>query len=177
MTPDGLFPSEQKSIYAPPFKLIHDLRRGTWELFDISRDRGEVHNLYDERPELAAELRERLVIWTDHAALSANRSNEQIAAARLPREPAMQHPLHVRYGDVAELLGYDLPSDRVPVEGAYRVVLYWRVLRRTRVPVQIVVSFDPVDGLAHLAALRRAPHPHLRPLSDHRVGPRGDPAR
>lgn len=147
VTPDGVFPSEQKSIYAPPYKLIHDLRRGTWELFDIAHDPGEIHNLYDARPELAADLRERLVTWTDHAASAGNSSNELIAAARLPGVPAnIQHPQRVRFGDIAELLGYDLPSERVPIEGTYRAVFYWRVLRRTRRPVNLVVSFDPVDG-------------------------------
>ncbi|MBP6834207.1 MAG: sulfatase-like hydrolase/transferase [Deltaproteobacteria bacterium] len=172
VTPDGLFPSEQKSIYAPPFKLIHDLRRGTWELFDISRDRGEIRNLYDDRPELAAELRERLVTWTDHGALATNRSNEQIAAARLRSEPAMQHPLHVRFGDVAELLGYDLPADSVPIDGTYRAVLYWRVLRRTRVPVYIVVSFDPVDAqpIWPLFVARHAPIYGRYPTTEWRPG-------
>ncbi len=172
VTPDGLFPSEQKSIYAPPFKLIHDLRRGTWELFDITRDRGEIHNLYDDRPELASDLRERLVTWTDHGALSANRSNEQIAAARLPAEPAMQHPLHVRFGDIAELLGYDLAADHVPIEGTYRAVLYWRVLRRTRRPVYIVVSFDPVDSqpIWPLFVARHAPIYGRYPTTEWRPG-------
>lgn len=147
VTPDGVFPSEQKSIYAPPYKLIHDLRRGTWELFDIAHDRGEVHNLYDDRPQLTADLRERLVTWTDHTATAGTSSNDLIAAARLPGEPrAIQHPLRVRFGDVAELLGYDLPSERVPIDGTYRAVFYWRVLRRTRRAVNLVVSFDPVDG-------------------------------
>jgi arylsulfatase A-like enzyme len=172
VTPDGLFPSEQKSIYAPPFKLIHDLRRGTWELFDIGRDRGEIRNLYDDRPDVAADLRERLVTWTDHAALAANRSNEQITAARLPAEPPMQHPLHIRFGDIAELLGYDLPAEQVPIDGTYRAVLYWRVLRRTRVPVYIVVSFDPVDGqpIWPLFVARHAPIYGRYPTTEWRAG-------
>ncbi|MDB4928105.1 MAG: Choline-sulfatase [Myxococcaceae bacterium] len=172
VTPDGLFPSEQKSIYAPPYKLIHDLRRGTWELFDIARDRGEIHNLYDDRPELAAELRERLVTWTDHAALATNRSNDQITAARLAAEPTYQYPIHLRFGDIAELLGYDLPAAQVPIEGTYRVVLYWRPLRRTRVPVYIVVSFDPVDGqpIWPLFVARHAPIYGRYPTTEWRPG-------
>jgi arylsulfatase A-like enzyme len=135
VTPDGVFPSEQRSLYAPPYKLIWDVRRGTWELFDIARDPGERRNLYDDRPTLAADLRERLLTWAEHATLASNRTSEVIAAARLPREPAMQHPLHVRFGDILELLGYDLPRDRCASTTSYRAVFYYRVLRRTRVPV------------------------------------------
>ncbi len=173
VTPDGVFPSEQKSIYAPPFKLIHDLRRGTWELFDIAHDRGEIHNLYDARPELAADLRERLVTWTDHAATAGNSSNELIAAARLTAVPAnIQHPMNVRFGDIAELLGYDLPADRVPIEGTYRAVFYWRVLRRTRVPVLMVTSFDPVDGqpIWPLFVARHVPIYGRYPTTEWRAG-------
>nr|MBK7065070.1 hypothetical protein [Deltaproteobacteria bacterium] len=61
VTPDGLFPSEQKSIYAPP-PAVHTGARPARG--------GEIRNLYDDRPELAAELRERLVTWTDHGALA-----------------------------------------------------------------------------------------------------------
>jgi choline-sulfatase len=146
VTPDGLFPSEQRSLYAPPYKLIHDVRRGTWELYDIARDPGERRNLYDDRRALAADLRERLLTWSEHSTLASNRTSEVIAAARLPREPAMQHPVHVRFGDILELLGYDLPRDSVRINESYRVVLYYRVLRRTRVPVSLGVSFQPVDG-------------------------------
>lgn len=159
VTPDGLFPSEQRSLYAPPYKLIYDVRRGTWELFDIARDRGEVRNLYDDRPDIAAPLRERLLTWADHATLASNRTNEVIAAARLPREPAMQHPVHVRFGDVIELLGYDLPADQLRINDSYRVVFYYRVLRRTRRPVVITVNFDPVDGQPIWPLFRARHHP------------------
>ncbi len=171
VTPDGLFPSEQKSIYRPPYKLIYDLRRSTWELFDIARDPGEVRNLFDDRRDVASDLRESLLGWMDQAAPAGSASNDLIAAARLRAVPAMQVPVHVRFGDVAELLGYDLPADRVPIDGTYRVTLYWRVLRRTTTPTFIVVSFDPVDGqpiwplfvARHVPVLGRYPTTEWRP--------------
>jgi arylsulfatase A-like enzyme len=146
VTPDGFYPHEQKTLIAPPYKIIHDLRRGTWELFDIANDRGEVRNLYDDRPDLATPLRERLLTWTDSAALPNNRTSDIIAAARLTEVPQMQYPLHIRFGDVLELLGYDLPETRVPVGSNYRATFYYRVLRRTRVPVFTSVYFEPLDG-------------------------------
>jgi arylsulfatase A-like enzyme len=157
VTPDGVFPSEQKSLYAPPYKIIYDVRRGTWELFDIARDPGEFTNLYDDRPDVAAPMRERLLTWADAAAV-ANRSSALIEQARLRVVPPMQHPLHVTFGDVVELLGYDLPNERLAIGDFYRATFYYRVLRRTRVPVWIDVYFEPLPGQEPIWPYFRARH-------------------
>src|SRR5207302_402884 len=114
------YPREQKSLYAPPFKIIHDVERGTWELFDIAHDRGEIVNLYDDRPEITGPMRERLLSWAESASLPSNRDSEAIAAARLPREPPMQHPVHIAFGDIVELLGYDLPTRQFAIGSYFR---------------------------------------------------------
>lgn len=146
VTPDGFYPAEQKALIAPPYKILHDLRRGTWELFDLAADPREVTNLYDDRTDVAMTMRERLLTWMDAAALPTNRTSLLIANARLPREPVMQHPVHVRFGDVMELLGYDLPETRLRIGTFFRATFYYRVLRRTRYPVFLTVKFEPLDG-------------------------------
>jgi arylsulfatase A-like enzyme len=146
VTPDGRFPYEIKSLYAPPFKIIHDLRRGTWELFDISRDRGELENLYDARTDIAAPLRERLLSWIDSSALASNHSRRMIEAARLSSPPAPRTPLRVRFGDVFELIGYDFDPTPFSIGEQFRCTFYYRVLRRTTTPVWMTVNFRPSDG-------------------------------
>lgn len=147
VTPDGLIPAEVKSLYAPPYKLIWDLHRGTWELFDIARDPREVHNLYDDRPELAQRMRERLLTWVEGAAVGATRTADYLSRARLAREPAtMQVPLRIRFGDVVELLGYDIESRHVPIGGTVRMTFYYRVLGRTTDPLWMGVWFYPTDN-------------------------------
>jgi hypothetical protein len=42
---------------------------------------------------------------------------------------AMQIPLHVRFGDAYELLGYSLPQESVEPGGRLRLTLFWRALR------------------------------------------------
>ncbi len=44
------------------WKLIHDGDYGTWELYDLGNDPGELRNLYDREPERAARLRELLLL-------------------------------------------------------------------------------------------------------------------
>ncbi len=146
VTPDGVFPSEARSLYSPPWKLLWDIRNGVWELFDISRDPGETRNLFDARPEVAGPMRERVLTWADHSALESNRSSELIARARLREAPRMQYPVGVRFGDVIELLGYDLPTSTLRIGDSFRATFYYRVLRRTRRRVMPTVSFDPTDG-------------------------------
>ncbi len=146
VTPDGVFPSEARSLYSPPWKLIWDIRNGVWELFDISRDRGETQNLFDGRPDIAGPMRERVLTWADHSALASNRSSGMIAEARLRAVPQMQYRVGVRFGDVIELLGYDLPSATLRINETFRATFYYRVLRRTRRRVMPTVSFDPTDG-------------------------------
>jgi len=158
VTPDGVFPSEQKSLLAPPFKIINDLRRGTWELFNLERDPGETRNLYDSQPDVAGTLREQLLTWADAEALPSNRSSALLAQARLTAAPAMQYPLHIVFGDVLELLGYDLPATRIATNQFFRATFYYRVLRRTRVPVWVDVYFEPQPGEAPIWPVFRARH-------------------
>ncbi len=159
VTPDGVFPSESKVILAPPWKLLWDIRNGVWELFHTDRDPGERDNLFDGRGDIVPALRERLLTWTEHGALQTNRSAALITAARLPAVPTMQHTLNVRFGDIVELLGYDLVQDRLRINDTFRAVFYYRVLRRTRVRTMPTVSFDPTDGQPIWAMFLARHHP------------------
>jgi len=144
VTPDGVYPAEQRALIAPPYKLLWDLRNGTWELFDLARDPREVVNLFDARPSVARSLRDRLTGWIEGT--TANRSQNIIEAARLHSPPKPQHPTRIRFGEVFELLGYDMPEARVAVGGTFRLTLYYRVLQRTEAPYAMDVTFAAQDG-------------------------------
>jgi len=47
------------------WKYIFDLREGVEELYDLSRDPSEQHNLAAAQPERSTRLRQRLAAWTD----------------------------------------------------------------------------------------------------------------
>lgn len=157
VTPDGVYPAEQRALIAPPYKLLWDLRNGTWELFDLARDPREVVNLFDVRRSVARSLRDRLTRWVEGN--SAHRSQDIVEAARLRAPPQPQHPMRVRFGEVFELLGYDMPDVRVPVGGTFRLTLYYRVLQRTEVPFAMDVTFVPEDGGSVWPTLRARHQP------------------
>lgn len=48
-----------------PYKILWDVRSNTTEVFDLAMDPGEVHNLADRDPELAARMRNTLGEWLD----------------------------------------------------------------------------------------------------------------
>ena len=47
------------------WKLIHDLDRGTWELFDLGADPGETRDLYEPGHPMARDLRPLLLEWEE----------------------------------------------------------------------------------------------------------------
>jgi arylsulfatase A-like enzyme len=61
VTPQGESRPSATALIAPPWKLIHDVQRGVWMLYDLSADPGEQRNLYDAAPSTAARLRARLL--------------------------------------------------------------------------------------------------------------------
>ncbi|MFO0651416.1 MAG: sulfatase-like hydrolase/transferase [Polyangiales bacterium] len=144
VTPDGLYPMEQKGLWAPPYTILWDIRRGTWELFDTQRDPGQLHNLFDERVDLAHTLRDRLYSWVEGT--DANRTARVVEAARMARAPTPEVALRTRFADVVELLGYDMPVKSFAIGTPLHFTLYWRVMRRTADPYWINVYFVPEDN-------------------------------
>jgi arylsulfatase A-like enzyme len=53
--------AQMRALVAPPWKLIHDMEHGAWELYNLGVDRGERTNLYDASPGKASSLRTRLL--------------------------------------------------------------------------------------------------------------------
>jgi arylsulfatase A-like enzyme len=157
VTPDGVYPAEQRALIAPPYKLLWDVRNGTWELFDIARDPREVLNLFDARTSVARRLRDQLTGWVEGSA--SNRSSNIIEAARLHSPPRPKYPTRVRFGDVFELLGYDMPDASVPVGGTFHLTLYYRVLQRTEQPFSMDVTFTAEDGQGVWPTLRARHQP------------------
>jgi Sulfatase len=135
---------DQKAVLAPPWKLIVDVRHGLLELYDLDRDPGELRNVFDDEPARGAALRDQLLSWASTA--EQKRSNA-LAAARSAGEPAhMSTPLHVRFGDVVEVLGCDLPAGPAHPRGTLHLICYLRALKRTEVPYRFRVDLLADDG-------------------------------
>ena len=74
-------------------------------------------------------------------------SVEVSAAEHLFEPPPMEHEFRVRFGDVAELLGYDLTTTEVAAGGPVTITLYWRALEgATRADYTVFTHILAEDG-------------------------------
>ena len=66
---DALFwqirPDRHRAVRAGAWKLVTTRPGDPWQLYDLTTDRFEMHNLADEKPELVAELAQRFQKWAN----------------------------------------------------------------------------------------------------------------
>jgi arylsulfatase len=56
-----------RAIRVGDMKLVAKGAKGPWELYDIGKDRAELHNLVTERPEQAQQLAAQWQTWAERA--------------------------------------------------------------------------------------------------------------
>ncbi|HEX2570992.1 MAG TPA: sulfatase-like hydrolase/transferase, partial [Polyangia bacterium] len=72
----------RRMVVAEGAKLVHDVRRNTWELYDLVADPRELVNLYDREPERAAALKRELQAWIEGLSAAAD-DEEPVALKRV----------------------------------------------------------------------------------------------
>lgn len=60
VSPAGDLRATSVALVAPPWKLLHDSTRNTWELYQLDRDPLERSNVFNREPAVAEQLRARL---------------------------------------------------------------------------------------------------------------------
>jgi hypothetical protein len=71
---------------------------------------------------------------------------DEIAAHRLPREPAnLPNRTRVQFGNVLELLGWELPRTQYHVGEAVQATVVYRVMSRTAAPAWTAIYFERED--------------------------------
>jgi arylsulfatase A-like enzyme len=71
------------TIRMPPWKLIWDRLRNTYELYNLSEDPGESNNLYEDRPEVVDVLSDRLLGLAQERPIRAVEDDDEIVVERL----------------------------------------------------------------------------------------------
>lgn len=54
-----------RAVRCGNWKLVEDAKAGRWELYDMEKDRTELHDLSDEKPDLVSELKAKYVAWAE----------------------------------------------------------------------------------------------------------------
>ncbi|MDP3279050.1 MAG: sulfatase-like hydrolase/transferase [Deltaproteobacteria bacterium] len=60
VSPGGDLRPTSLALVAPPWKLLHDATRNSWELFQLDRDAAERRNVYSQESAVAEQLRSRM---------------------------------------------------------------------------------------------------------------------
>ena len=59
--------------------------------------------------------------------------------------PQIQHPLHARFGQAVQFLGYDLSTDRVTAGGTLQLTLYWQALQEMEMSYTVFTHLLDAD--------------------------------
>jgi len=79
-------------------------------------------------------------------------------ADRVFHLPPVQHPAYARFGEVAELLGYDLPITKTTSHQEVRLTLYWRAINSEPMPTTYMVFTHLLsEGMDRLVAQHDGP--------------------
>jgi len=128
LLPDGMFPFDQKALMVGDEKLVYWVRDGTFQLFDLAEDPGELEDASDDEPERARELLGVLQAWMSQTNRPETQTARVLADNRLERFPPEMIPLDMQYDAGFRIVGYTIdtrelrPGDRLHVE------LYFEVL-------------------------------------------------
>jgi len=122
------------------YKMIYDETANLWALYDQVDDRGEKHDLYEERPEVAARYGERLRGFMNqarHPDWESGRSENL-----LTEMPATARPLEARFGDRLMLHGVELRPEAVRPGGQAELTLYFSALEPVEESYRVFVHAE-----------------------------------
>jgi lipoteichoic acid synthase len=106
-------------------KYIHFFGLRPDALYDLGRDPGERKNLAPERGQDVARLREEGLSWRKTLwALYQGALDSYVSS----RAPDVEFPVHVRFGDSVELLGYSVDRPYVEPGGSITFTYHFKVL-------------------------------------------------
>lgn len=149
LIPDGPFPNNVRKVRRGSRTLMWDVRRNTFQAFDLAVDPEERANVIETAG--AEELRDLLRAWVAHSARDENRGDDAyVAQFRVPAVQAGARPVGLRYDDRLEIVACETPDATLRPGDAFRVVCFLRCLDEMDDDLKVVVWFTgptepPVD--------------------------------
>jgi arylsulfatase A-like enzyme len=119
----------QRALITKRWKLMENTETGTYALYDIPRDPGELHDLATREPDIVRSMRERLQAWKEYVA--GREVLETIDEMTVKAVPRHADRLAARFSNGIELVAADFDDRRVDTaDPTLPVKTYWRVRRR-----------------------------------------------
>lgn len=150
LIPDGPFPTNARKVRRGTESVIWDVRSGTYEGFELTRDPHEAENLFrdaGDAPSSLGELRDLLRTWVAHSTRDENRGGDAYAAQFRVQAPSPSaHHVGLRYPDRLEIVACETPTSPLHEGDTIRIACYLQSLGQMRDDLKIVVWFSgPTD--------------------------------
>jgi arylsulfatase A-like enzyme len=133
--------ANHKAIVGNRWKLMLNVKNGTYKLFDLANDPGEKHNLVSDNPVKFEEMKRRLHDWAE---VQVNAEHADILKRLTMDElPAKAERLDAAFKNGLELVGMDFGSRSTNYFDLANLQLFLRTPRRLKQECMII--FDIVD--------------------------------
>jgi arylsulfatase A-like enzyme len=149
------------------YKLLYFYGDRPTQLFELSRDPGERHNLAGEQPQRTASAVHELLAWEASVDALHQTSSQRALARYVQREPFehIQHERSVRFGDWVELVGF---KAEIPRPDGAHITCYLHVLSPLPEGVHFALSIR--SGFWHSRTLDEQPVRGLYPYRRWQAG-------
>ncbi len=140
LIPDGPFPNNVRKVRQGARSVIWDVRRNTFQAFELATDPHELTNVIESAP--AEELRDLLRAWVAHSARDENRGDDAyVEQFRVPSVQPGASPVGLRYPGRLEIEACETPTEILHPGDAFRVVCFLRCLDEMDDDLKVVVWF------------------------------------
>ena len=127
-------------LVGPRYKMIYRAKSQVYELYDIVADPQEAQEISAERPEVLAQMKERLLAWEEY------RVSKQIVKALddsiVDQVPASAQRLNVKFENGIEMVAIDMGNRRITIDEPLKIALYLRTTERVRQTCRVRVVFN-----------------------------------
>lgn len=127
-------------LVGPRYKMIYRAKSQVYQLYDIIADPQEAQEISAERPEVLAQMKERLLAWEEY------RVSKQIVKALddsiVDKVPASAQPLNVKFENGIEMVAIDMGNRRITIDEPLKISLYLRATERVRETCRVKVVFN-----------------------------------
>jgi hypothetical protein len=120
----------KRALIGRRWKLRMNVKTGTFRLYDLERDPRERRNVAKKYPKKVAEMKRRLLAWSD---IYANRELLEIRKENVTSElPPSAERWDIRFANGMEVVGVDLGEREVSRDAPLDAVYYLRTPERVR---------------------------------------------
>lgn len=133
-----------RALVGRRWKLVMNVKHGTYRLYDLKKDPGEKRNVAKQKPKTLAKMKKKLMIWSE---IYANREIADIRKQSVISElPKRSERYNIQFENGLDLLAVDLGNRTLSRDDPLDAVYFLSTRERIRGECQLVHAFVGPDG-------------------------------